>query len=130
MAEKIYVAASFEQAHSVKKAYEVLRNAGHEIAYDWTDHRATANIESDEEREALRRQYAQEDVAGVENATVYILLLGDRASTGAHIELGIALGARKRIFIVTKNPTDQLFYRHPRVEIVPSLQAVIKRLKS
>lgn len=129
MSEKVYVAASFEQREETKEAHRLLMEAGHEITADWTTHREIAGLESEEERKALKIQYAIEDVEGVKQASTYILLLGERKSTGAHIEFGIALGAElKNILVVGKDDGKQLFYTHPSVKLLPSMNEVLELL--
>lgn len=116
MSERVYVAASFEQRDEVKDLYKQLKEAGHTITADWTTHKEIESLESEEEREALKRQYVIEDSEGVASATVYALLIGSRKSTGAHIELGIAIGAKiPRIFLIGVVDDSQLFYSHPSI---------------
>lgn len=129
MAERIYIAASFEQREEVRSLYKKLIEAGHKITADWTQHKELAQIESEEERRQLKVDYAIEDVDGVKTATVYALLIGDRKSTGAHIELGIALGADiGRICLIGNPDESQLFYSHPSVTIYPDTNSFIDSL--
>lgn len=125
---KIYVASSFEQKEATKQAHELLERAGHEITLDWTTHK-WLNGEDDDQKEVLYREYAVADVEGVMAADVFILLLGERKSAGAHIELGIALGAMKRIFLVGEIKDETLFYWHPRVEKVKETNSIVDILK-
>lgn len=127
---KVYVAASFEQRTEVKAAYKLLRSAGHSVTADWTTHKEITSLPSQAEREELTTKYALEDVGGVESAEVFILLLGDRKSTGAHIELGIALGAKlPYIYIVGDSGSrNQLFYEHPRILKVSNIKTVIEQI--
>ena len=129
MSERIYVAASFEQKDEVKALHKQLQAAGHTITVDWTTHKEIVSLESEEEREALKRQYATEDTNGIISASVYVLLLGSRKSTGAHIELGIALGAQiPRIYLIGKVDVSQLFYSHPSITTVPTIDAFMHML--
>lgn len=123
----IYVAASFEQRIEVRKLYELLEGLGHKITNDWTAHKEIADAPTIEARTKLSRQYAIEDVNGVRDAQVFILLLNERKSTGAHIELGIALGCKsvKSILIVTKHGSSQLFYEHPKVKQVKDISEAL-----
>lgn len=131
MAERIYVAASFEQREAVRELYKQLQAAGHTITADWTTHKELADLKSEDERETLKRQYVMEDTNGVMSASVYALLVGDRKSTGAHIELGIALGARvKHICLIGKPDMNQLFYSHPDITILPDIPAFLDYLGS
>ena len=130
MPEKVYVAASFEQTEEVREVQRLLREAGHTITADWTVHEEIANLPTEKERNELRKRYVIEDVEGVKSASTYILLLGDRKSTGAHIELGIAIGAgTKNIILVGKADPNQLFYSHSGIVIVPDVATLLKLLK-
>lgn len=129
MAERVYVAASFEQRDEVRRLYDHLREAGHSITADWTTHKEIVSLESAEEREALKRQYAIEDTEGVTSATVYALMVGERKSTGAHIELGIALGAGiGRICLIGTPDNSQIFYNHPAITIFPDVDSFLLSL--
>jgi hypothetical protein len=130
MTERVYVAASFEQRNEVRELYKRLRNAGHTISADWTTHKEIVSLKSEEEREALKRQYATEDTEGVTSATVYALLVNDRKSTGAHIELGIALGAGVgRICLIGSPDESQLFYSHPNITVYPDEDSFVDSLE-
>lgn len=130
MPEKIYVAASFEQKDEVRDLFKQLKAAGHTITADWTLHKEIASLISEEERKSLKRQYAIEDTNGVKQATVYALIIGDRKSTGAHIELGIALGANIPHICLIGNPdASQLFYSHPAITILPDIKSFIEYIQ-
>jgi hypothetical protein len=126
---KIYVAASFEQRDTVKEIYKLLTDKGHIITADWTNHKEIVSMPTKIEQERLAKRYAIEDTNGVKNADVFILLLEERKSTGAHIELGIAIGAHvSHIFIVGEKTLSesQLFYRQPQIKYLQNIREVIK----
>ena len=127
---KLYVAASFEQKEQVRQLYDILKSKGHIITADWTTHKEIASLPTLEERETLAKQYVIEDTNGVANADVFILLLGERKSTGAHVELGVALGSKnvKQIILVSDDNDSQLFYRHPKVKHVNNTEELLKCL--
>jgi hypothetical protein len=127
MPQRVYVAASFEQIDDVKALYKKLRAAGHVVTADWTIHKEIASMSSEKERQALKSQYVIEDTEGVTSASVYALLLGPRKSTGAHIEFGIALGAKVPLIVLIGRPDEnQLFYCHPSITIVPNVKAFMQ----
>jgi len=126
MEMKIYVAASFEQKEEVRRAQRIPIQAGHEITLDWTAHKQIAHSPNSEE---LSRQYAVDDVEGVKSADAYVLLLGDRKSAGAHIELGIAIGASlEHIILVGEIKDFSLFYMHSQVKNLPDIASVVELL--
>jgi hypothetical protein len=62
-------------------------------------------------------------------ASVYCLLLKDRESTGAHIELGIALGAHVQLICIVGQVNEtQLFYSHPDIIKLPDTDSFLKLL--
>jgi nucleoside 2-deoxyribosyltransferase len=127
---KLYVAASFEQKEKALQLYDILKAKGHIITADWTTHKEIASLPTFKERETLAKQYAIEDTNGITSADVFILLLSERKSTGTHIELGVALGSTnvKQIFLVSNDNDSQLFYRHPKVKQVKSIEELLKIL--
>lgn len=131
MSERVYIAASFEQKADVKALYERLEKAGHTITADWTVHKEIVSLKSREERKALKNQYVIEDTEGVKSASVFALIIGSRKSTGAHIELGIALGAKvPRIILIGKPSESQLFYCHPSITVASDVDAFMKLLEA
>ena len=125
--KRVYVAASFEQRDEVQKLYKILEEQGHTITADWTTHKEIASLPTQQEQEELSRQYVVEDTNGVASAQVFILILGERKSTGAHIELGIALGSENvhQILLVTPKLDTQIFYRHPKIKQVKDINEAI-----
>jgi hypothetical protein len=131
ISKKVYIAASFEQRPDVVEAYKLFQKQGYTISSDWTKHKEIATLATKKEQEELSRNYAVEDTNGVAPADIYVLLLGNRKSTGAHIELGIALGANvPQIFIVARSIDEQLFYRHPSVKQVQTISQILEILES
>jgi len=131
MSERVYIAASFEQKDDVKDLYKRLEKAGHTITADWTVHKEIISLKTDQEREALKNKYVIEDTEGVKSASVLALLIGSRKSIGAHIELGIALGANTPLIVLIGKPDkSQLFYSHPSITVVPDVDAFMKLLET
>lgn len=123
---KFYIASSYELKQETKKAQEMIKQAGHTITRDWTTHLEVAHAPNSEQ---LSRDYAVEDVASVKEAEVFVLLLGDRKSTGAHIELGIAIGANlPRIYLVGEVKDFTLFYKYPGIKCIDSVEGLLAEL--
>jgi nucleoside 2-deoxyribosyltransferase len=86
---KFYIASKLENAEMVKRVANVLKAAGWEHTYDWTEHGSVKN-----EGDARLAQVAEAELSGVMNADVVIVILpGGR---GTHAELGMALAGRRR----------------------------------
>ncbi|MCR8636581.1 nucleoside 2-deoxyribosyltransferase [Paenibacillus radicis (ex Xue et al. 2023)] len=110
---KFYVASSFKNIDSVKYVSERLISKGFIHTYDWTQLGKASTIEQ------LREIGHKEKNAVIEADFIVVLL---PAGKGSHIELGIALGQGKPIYLhspneeVTNLETTSTFYHLPEVE--------------
>ena len=97
---KFYIASKLENAEIVKRVAAVLKAAGHEHTYDWTEHGSVQG-----EGEARLREVAENERQGVLDADMVIVILpGGR---GTHAELGMAAAWERPIMICAE--TDELF---------------------
>jgi nucleoside 2-deoxyribosyltransferase len=116
--EKFYVASSFRNLEAVRYVANHLTSEGYIHTYDWTK-----NAKGKEEQtftfEDLE-EIAQKEKNGVLEADLIVVLLP--GGKGTHIELGIALGQGKRIFLYSPNEevndfqTTSTFYHLAEVE--------------
>ncbi len=98
---KIYIASGLENFKQVQALRDALLADGHEISYDWSVH-GSAQGQGDERL----REVAQNELDGVYNADVVVVLLpGGR---GTHAELGAANVLGKPVLIFSDNPKDFL----------------------
>ncbi|WP_409253832.1 nucleoside 2-deoxyribosyltransferase [Bacillus sp. SCS-153A] len=110
---KFYVASSFKNIQQVRYVSDQLKRRGFSQTYDWTQNQRAATIEDLEQIGRAEKQ------AVMESDIVVILL---PAGKGSHIEMGIALGLNKKIFLYS--PNDEVndlaetstFYHLPSVE--------------
>lgn len=113
--KKFYVASSFQNVKTVRFVSEQLKNKGYVQTYDWTKNKRASSIEE-------LSIIGQEEKQSVMEADFLIVLLP--AGKGSHIELGIALGLGKKIFLYSQNnevsnfETTTTFYHLSEVEIV------------
>ncbi|MGD6965187.1 nucleoside 2-deoxyribosyltransferase [Rossellomorea vietnamensis] len=108
---KFYTASSFKNIESVRNINKELQRIGYIHTYDWTQNdRATS-------REELERIGREEKRAVMESDFIIVLL---PAGKGSHIELGVALGLGKKIFLYSPESADlaakSTFYHLPEVE--------------
>lgn len=112
---KFYLASSIENIENAKKVSAYLAYRGWSQTYDWTVH-GPVNLDRDE-----CGDIAQNEIAGVEAADVFFLLLPGRR--GSHAEFGAALAMKKPVIILSTikellhNNTEVscIFYWHPAV---------------
>ncbi len=126
---KFYIAARFNLMDKIKEVYKLLVEEGHEISLDWTEHKP---IKPYDKNINTSKQYSIEDIDGVRNSDVFVLV-SDEAGTGMYVELGVAILSniiygKPRIFIIGENNTRAMFYFHPSVERRENLEQVLSEL--
>ncbi|WKA56070.1 nucleoside 2-deoxyribosyltransferase [Planococcus shixiaomingii] len=112
---KFYIASSFANKESVVFVREELKKRGFSHTYDWTLNNRVSSIEQLTAIGELERQ-------AVLDADIVLVLLP--AGKGSHVEMGIALGHGKKVYLFS--PTDEVnafettstFYHLPEVQIV------------
>ncbi|WP_226641600.1 nucleoside 2-deoxyribosyltransferase [Mesobacillus subterraneus] len=115
---KFYVASSFRNMDAVNYVTKQLVNRGYVHTYDWTKN-ADARDKGTLTFEDLKEIGQQEENAVIESDFIAVILPGGK---GTHIELGIALGQRKKIFLYSPDraidhvETTSTFYHLPEVE--------------
>lgn len=87
---KFYIASSLRNVRNVRDVAEVLKSRGFIQTYDWTTHSKVDSI-------SILREIGNEEFAGVLDADVVIVMMP--AGKGSHVELGIALGTKKKIYL-------------------------------
>nr|WP_275695620.1 group-specific protein [Fredinandcohnia sp. SECRCQ15] len=111
--KKFYVASSFANIDSVRYVSESLKNKGYLQTYDWTANERATSLGQ------LMEIGKKEKAAVLESDFVIILL---PAGKGSHIEMGIALGQGKRVFLYSSNndvnkfELTSTFYHLPEVK--------------
>lgn len=112
---KFYIASSLANKEKVAFVSEQLVEAGHTHTYDWTLNGEVTSLEHLATIGQLERQ-------AVLDADVLVVLMP--AGKGSHVEMGIALGQNKKVFLFSTNDevnaleTTSAFYHLPEVEIV------------
>lgn len=95
--KKFYIASSFKNINEVRYVSKMLKDKGFIQTYDWTLNERAASYEALE-------KIGQEELAAVIDCDLIIVILP--AGKGSHIELGIALGIGKKIFLYSPNNTS------------------------
>lgn len=108
---KIYVASKFENYKEVEAFEDEAIKAGHKITYSWAP-TARNILEGRTDRGAIKSDCATEDYLGVKNSHVFVLLLHPGLQ-GALVELGIALGFGKEVWLVGEYDYDVVFFHLP-----------------
>ncbi len=118
---KIYLASSFLNKENARTAMDMLENAGHTITSDWTQN-VPVPIEVDLVRESVQ------DLQGVKDADVFVMLWPGRM--GSNAELGAALALGKPVILIGGiNKSSSVYFNHPLVRVVATITDAIDRLK-
>ena len=126
---KFYVASSIKNKDSVQDVFDDLKAKGHEVTTDWT---LTDDI-PEEERSCKRdylRSIAKRDFEGIRECDIFVLLSKPSEGRSMYVELGLALAMHETIgkpsvFVVGRDNNESVFYFHPAVQCVGSLDKVL-----
>ena len=124
-----YVASRFGNKEFVRKIYEILQSKGHSITADWTQHKS---IKPYDQNASMCGNYAIEDIGGVKDCDVFILVSGE-GGTGMHTELGVAilshiLFGKPKIYVAGEHNKNSMFYYHPSVKRMEKIEYVFEDL--
>lgn len=127
---KFYIAARFTEKEHVREIYRFLKDKGHEITADWTLHKT---IKPYDENSAIAKDYAVEDMNGVIDADVFVLVTSENTGSGSAGELGAAIlskikSGKPKIFVIGEHMGNNFFYFHPTVIRRKSIEEVLSDL--
>lgn len=118
---KFFVSGKVGVEGDVRAAMKALKDAGHEITFDWTK---IDQLRPYDENAEASREAALKESRGVEDADMLIILPHDRG-VGMYVELGIAIGCGIPIRVVTDVESRTMFFHHPLVKKVDSLDQIL-----
>lgn len=129
--EKFYVASSLQNKNAVVYVSNRLKSQGYLHTYDWT-----RNIGSAEHHSFTLddlSEIGKQEKEGVAHSDFVVIMLP--GGKGTHIELGIALGLGKKIFLysedgaINNSETTSTFYHLPEVEkCLGTLDELVKKI--
>ncbi|MFH1162297.1 MAG: nucleoside 2-deoxyribosyltransferase [Candidatus Jorgensenbacteria bacterium] len=122
---KFYIASRAKRADQVKRIVESFKDLGHSITLDWFKQPYLQPYDKNYRRS---RTVSQRMLNAIRNCD-YFILLTDKAGTGMHTEFGIALSEHKKIFVVGKHLNTNIFFFHPNVKKLNSIEELIKKIK-
>ena len=119
---KIFVSGKVGEEGNVRAVMKLLQEAGHELTFDWTkiDH-----LRPYDENVAACRETAIKESRSIKDADVLIVLAHERG-VGMYVELGIAIGSGIPVRVVTDVESRTMFFHHPLVKKVDSLEQILK----
>lgn len=120
---RFYIAGSFSKREEVKLLMNRIEELGHRISLDWTTH---LYVKPYEENLELAARYTKEDIEGVRDCDIFVLIPEEEGGTTQFAELGAAIVIEdvKRIFVVGPHNTRSMIFIHPKIERVDSIEEV------
>lgn len=135
----IYVAGKWSERDKVRAIMDIFESKGHTITCDWTRHIAPERLTKGsgiwhkdyDWAKNGHRTYAEEDLEGVESCDILVAYMPtpEIFYKGAWIEVGIALGLKKRVIIIGKDITT-VFLGLNNIDVVPSKEDAISIIDS
>ena len=119
---EFFVSGKVGDDDATKFAMKALKDAGHEITFDWT---SIKHLRPYDKNAAACCEAAISESCGVKNADVLVIIAHDKG-VGMYVELGIAIGVGIPIRVVTKGESRTMFFHHPLVKKVTSIKEVIE----
>lgn len=126
---KVYVASNRENIDNVRRLQSVVRDAGHEVIFDWTGSEGKVLTHQESwydtanSREKGKEISEKEINACIEADLIIVICPEAGKGLGCWIELGAGLAAGTRIWII--NPArDVVFWQHPLVTRFDTLDEV------
>ena len=123
---KIFVSGKVGDESEAREVMAHLARAGHEVTLDWT---TIEHLKPYDENTDASAKAAALEVQGVKEADVLVVIAHDRG-VGMYVELGVALGSAKPVYVVSKRPSRSMFFHHPLVTVVRSVDELTKRLNA
>ncbi|MFH1352435.1 MAG: hypothetical protein ABIH68_02545, partial [bacterium] len=100
---RVYVAAKFQDRMTARCIMAHLRGKGHTITFDWTDSKYQNREETPEDAVAC--------LNGVRDCEVFIgVFVKPYKYQGSLVELGVALGLKKKVHIIGDAIDSCIFY--------------------
>lgn len=129
---KFYIASSIKNKGNVQDVFNALITKGHEVTTDWT---LTDDISEDERgfKKDYMRSIAKRDSEGIRECDVFVLLNAPSEGRSMYVELGIAIAmyeatGKPLVFVVGSDNKESVFYFHPAVQCVGSLNEALERI--
>jgi len=130
---RFYIASFVGERTATQELQSAVVEAGHEITVDWTSFPSAPDDGDRNSRPDDVAEIAIRDLRGIQSADVFVLQAGVPEGRGKYTELGfaIALSEEKgspRVFVVGNKPDHSIFFFHPAVHRVRSIQEALESL--
>jgi hypothetical protein len=129
---KFFISGQIKDIPAVRETMQHVVDAGHTITHDWTSSDIMLGGDNKFNDLAETGRRAQADIQGVLDCDVYVLCSDNETpGKGMYVELGAALGRaqsgdRIKLYVIGKLNHSSIFYLHPAVRQVESIQDVLR----
>lgn len=128
---KFYVASNIKNKNKVQGVFGALKTEGHEVTTDWTLTKDVPEDERGHKRDYIR-SIAKRDCEAIRECDVFILLSKPSKGRSMYVELGLAIAMHEEtgkpsVFVVGPENNESVFYFHPAVQCVASLDDVLEQ---
>lgn len=124
---KVFVSGRIHDQENIQKALSSVKKAGHEILFDWT---TRGNLKPYTKNSSQSSQFAKDAMDAISTSDVFICITHPEVAGGSSAELGAAIQSHiltgtPRIYMVGEYNTDVVFYFHPAIQKVKSIEDVL-----
>ena len=130
---KFYIASFVGERERTQQIQACLRDRGHEITIDWTSFPGVPSPERNARPDEVQA-IAVRDLQGIQAADVFVLLAGVADGRAKYAELGAAImsavqNGKPRIYVLGDSPVHSVFFFHPTVKRVESIEDLLRDVK-
>jgi len=127
----IYLASQYARKEELRGYAKEATAAGLLVTANWLNERWPPHTTLHDVRPATMRKYAEKDKADIERSDVFVLFAEHPHKHpprgGRHVELGLALGESKRVYVVGAH--ENIFHYLPIVHVMPTWGAVLADIR-
>ncbi len=121
---KLFVAGKIGKEEKARKVMQMIRQAGHQVTFDWT---SIPHLSPYEDNEEMARKAAILEEQAVAECDA-LILLADEQGIGMYVELGMALARGKPVFVIGGEIAPTMFLYHPSVQRVKTVSEALNIL--
>jgi hypothetical protein len=123
---KIFVSGKVGHENDAQRAMTLLRNAGHEITFDWT---TIPHLKPYDQNVRASREAALSEARAVKQSDLVVIITHPQG-VGMFVEMGIAIGLGIPVRVISDQQSRSMFFHHPLVKRVANVEEVIREFTS
>jgi len=119
---KIFVSGKVGSENDAKHVMKLLRDAGHEITFDWT---SIPHLKPYDENMCASREAAIREARAVSESDLLVIVVHPQG-VGMFVELGIAIGLGIPVRVLSGHQSRSMFFHHPLVRRVANIEEIVR----